>query len=86
MDKIGGKMKIEVLDIIENTDGSANVSIDCDEEFTQAAIQHYLIYILKRAIDEEDEEYQLVTERSKKCGKPEKECKRGGDKQHDKNA
>ena len=47
-------MKIEITDLVELDDGGAEVTINCDPEFTQAAIGHFFNYMIKCAINKED--------------------------------
>ena len=47
-------MKIEIVDLIERDDGGADVTINCDAEFTRAAVGHYFNYMIKSAVNKED--------------------------------
>lgn len=53
-------MKVEVISVTENEDGSATAVIEADKEFTELAVQNYLTHILERACDEADTEYSIV--------------------------
>lgn len=52
-------MKIEIGNVVENEDGSITVDTHYDAEFLKEAVQHYLIHMLKCALDSENDEYQI---------------------------
>jgi hypothetical protein len=53
-------MNVIVTDFKENEDGSANISFECDEEFTKAALDHYLKFLLYAAVDPDNNEYAIA--------------------------
>jgi hypothetical protein len=63
-------MKIVIKDVIEQLDGSAMCDIECDAEFTKAAIQHYFEFLIMAALDEENDEYQIVKEKALESSEP----------------
>lgn len=46
---------VEVLNIIENEDGSANVELDLDAEAVKLLVQEGFISILKNHIEEQEQ-------------------------------
>ena len=47
-------MKVEIIELKENDDGSCDVNINCDAEFTKEAISHYFSYLITAALEKKD--------------------------------
>ena len=56
-------MNVKVIDTKELPDGGLEMQVEADLEFTQAAVNFYLTYILERALDDKDKEYAIKTEK-----------------------
>jgi len=58
--------KIEVQEVTEHEDGSATVVFDCDDESKKALINEGLLFLLTKAVDKDNEEYDWHTEGKEK--------------------
>jgi hypothetical protein len=64
---IGLKMKIEILDYVEDDDGGATVTFDLDDAAKRVMIAEGLIAVLHRSLQylEDMHEYEETTEEKK---------------------
>ena len=58
--------KIEVQEVTEHEDGSATVVFDCDDESKKSLINEGLLFLLTKAVDKDNEEYDWHTEGKEK--------------------
>lgn len=49
-------MKLEIIEITDNSDGSCNIKIDMDDETQNALVQYAIKYILLEAVKKTIEE------------------------------
>ena len=54
-------MEMTIIACEETEDGGMTMNVKCDEEFTREAIQHYVLYMIKCAMDPDNKEWDLKT-------------------------
>lgn len=55
-------MEIKVLNMEELPDGGAKMEVEADLEFTQKAVEFYLLHLLHCALDPENKEYDIISQ------------------------
>lgn len=53
-------MKVEVTNVVENEDGSANVDLFIDDEFIQMAVQYYIVHLMEEHMKNNPEMVEFV--------------------------